>query len=40
MWFRGKIYLFADEESLERFSAAPEGYSQRAHEIMMAAGRN
>jgi len=40
MWFRGKIYLFADEDSLERFSAAPEGYAQRAHQIMMAAGRN
>jgi len=40
MWFRGKIYLFADEESLDRFSTAPEVYAQRAHEIMMAAGRN
>ena len=40
MWFRGKIYLFADEEWLDRFSAAPEVYAQRAHEIMMAAGRN
>lgn len=40
MWFRGKIYLFADEESLNRFSAAPDVYAQRAHEIMMSAGRN
>ena len=40
MWFRGKIYLFTDEESLNRFSATPEIYAQRAHEIMMSAGRN
>jgi protein disulfide-isomerase len=43
MWFRGKIYLFADEESLNRFSATPatpEVYAQRVHEIMMSAGRN
>jgi len=40
MWFRGKIYLFADEESLNRFSAAPDVYAQRAHEIMLSAGRN
>ena len=43
MWFRGKIYLFADEESLNRFSAGPdtpEVYARRAHDIMMAAGRN
>jgi protein disulfide-isomerase len=40
MWFRGKIYLFATEESLNRFSQAPEFYAQRTYEIMMAAGRN
>jgi YHS domain-containing protein/thioredoxin-related protein len=40
MWFRGKTYLFADEQSLDRFAQAPEFYAQRAHEIMMAAGRN
>jgi YHS domain-containing protein/thioredoxin-related protein len=40
MWFRGKTYLFADEQSLDRFSRAPEFYAQRAHEIMMAPGRN
>ena len=40
MWFRGRTYLFADEQSLDRFSQAPEFYAQRAHEIMMAPGRN
>lgn len=40
MWFRGKTYLFADEQSLDRFSQAPEFYAQRTHEIMMASGRN
>jgi YHS domain-containing protein len=39
MWFRGKIYLFTDESSLDRFSQNPEYYAQRTHEIMMAAGR-
>jgi len=39
MWFRDKIYLFADEQSLDRFSQAPEFYAQRTHEIMAAAGR-
>ena len=39
MWFRGKIYLFADEASLQRFSLNPEHYSQKASEIMMAGGR-
>jgi protein disulfide-isomerase len=39
MWFREKIYLFADEQSLDRFSQAPEFYAQRTHEIMAAAGR-
>jgi YHS domain-containing protein/thiol-disulfide isomerase/thioredoxin len=39
MWFRGKIYLFADEASLDQFSRNPEHYAQRSHEIMMAAGR-
>ncbi len=39
MWFRGKIYLFADEGSLDQFSRNPEHYAQRSHEIMMAAGR-
>jgi hypothetical protein len=32
--------LFVDEQSLDRFSQAPEFYAQRAHEIMMAPGRN
>jgi YHS domain-containing protein len=40
MWFRGKTYLFADEQSLDRFAQAPEFYAQRAHEIMLAAGRH
>jgi YHS domain-containing protein len=39
MWFRGKIYLFADEDSLQRFSLRPEYYAQKAYEIMMTAGR-
>lgn len=38
MWFRGKMYLFADEASLERFQRAPEHYAQRAHEVMMRGG--
>lgn len=43
MWFRGKIYLFADEESLNRFSATPQMpdvYAQRTQEIMVSAGPN
>jgi protein disulfide-isomerase len=39
MWFRGKIYLFADEQSLNRFYQAPEYYAQRADEIMATAVR-
>jgi YHS domain-containing protein len=39
MWFRGKIYLFADEGSLDQFSRNPEHYAQRSHEIMTMAGR-
>lgn len=39
MWFRGKIYLFADETSLDRFSRSPDAYAQRTHEIMMGLGR-
>jgi YHS domain-containing protein len=39
MWFRGKIYLFASEASLDKFSRNPEHYAERAHEIMMTAGR-
>lgn len=39
MWFREKIYLFADEQSLNRFSQAPEYYAQRADEIMASAAR-
>jgi YHS domain-containing protein len=38
MWFGGKMYLFADEPSLERFSRSPEYFAQRAHDIMMRAG--
>jgi YHS domain-containing protein/thiol-disulfide isomerase/thioredoxin len=39
MWFRGKTYLFADEDSLKRFSLNPEYYERKADEIMMAGGR-
>ena len=39
MWFRGKVYLFADEQSLDRFSQSPDFYAQRSYEIMMTAGR-
>ncbi len=39
MWFRGKIYLFADEGSLDQFARNPEHYAQRSHEIMTMAGR-
>jgi protein disulfide-isomerase len=39
MWFRGKTYLFADEDALKRFERNPEYYAQKAHEIMMAGGR-
>lgn len=39
MWFRGKIYLFADEAGLDRFSQSAEYYAQKAHEAMMAGGR-
>lgn len=35
MWFHGKMYLFADEASLERFSRSPVYYEQRAYEIMV-----
>ena len=39
MWFRGRTYLFADEDSLRRFSLKPQYYAQKADEIMMAGGR-
>ena len=39
IWFGGKIYLFTDEPTLERFRRSPDYYAQRAHEIMMKAGR-
>jgi thioredoxin-related protein/YHS domain-containing protein len=35
LWFRGEMYLFADEGSLERFQQSPEYYAQKSHEIMM-----
>jgi YHS domain-containing protein/thioredoxin-related protein len=39
MWFRGKMYLFAEEGSLERFQRSPEFYAQKSHEIMMRGTR-
>jgi protein disulfide-isomerase len=39
MWFRGKMYLFAAEDSLERFQRSPEYYAQQSHEIMMRGTR-
>jgi protein disulfide-isomerase len=39
MWFRGKMYLFAEEGSLERFQRSPEYYAQKSHEIMMRGAR-
>lgn len=39
MWFRGSMYLFADEASLERFNSSPEVYTQKSREIMMSSGR-
>lgn len=39
MWFRGKMYLFAEEGSLERFQRSPEYYAQKSHEIMMRGTR-
>jgi len=39
MWFNGKMYLFADELSLDRFWGSPEYFSQKSHESMMSAGR-
>ena len=35
MWYRGKMYLFADEASLEQFQRRPEYYAQKSHELMM-----
>jgi YHS domain-containing protein len=35
MWFRGKMYLFSSEESLQRFQGSPEYYAQRSREVMM-----
>ncbi len=35
MWFRGKMYLFADEASLERFQRRPDYYAQKSHELMV-----
>lgn len=39
MWFRGRMYLFAEEASLERFQRSPDYYAQRSHEIMMRGRR-
>jgi len=42
MWVGGKMYLFADEPSLERFAQSAESrayYAQKVHEVMMRAGR-
>lgn len=39
MWCNGKMYLFADEGSLDRFWGSPEHFSRKAHYIMMRAGR-
>lgn len=39
MWLHGKMYLFADEPSLERFRRSPDFFAQKAHEIMMRADR-
>ncbi len=39
MWFRGQMYLFAEEASLERFQRSPDYYAQRSHEIMMRGRR-
>jgi YHS domain-containing protein len=35
MWFHGKMYLFSDEASLDRFLRSPEYYEQRAFEVMV-----
>ncbi len=39
MWFRGRMYLFAEEASLERFQRSPEYYAQKSYEIMMRGSR-
>ncbi len=39
MWFRGQMYLFADEASLDRFRQFPDFYAQKSQEIMTRAGR-
>lgn len=39
MWFRGRMYLFAEEATLERFQRSPDYYAQRSHEIMMRGRR-
>jgi len=39
IWFGGKIFLFSNEPTLERFRRSPEYYAQRAHEMMMRARR-
>jgi len=39
IWFGGKIFLFTGESSLEQFRIRPDYYAQRAHAIMMKAGR-
>lgn len=38
MWYQGKMYLFANEQSLARFSQHPEFYAEKCHQIMMNAG--
>jgi len=39
IWFGGKIFLFTGESSLAQFRIRPDYYAQRAHAIMMKAGR-
>ena len=39
MWYRDKMYLFVDEQSLEQFNAKPELYSQKTQEAMLNSSR-
>jgi thioredoxin-related protein len=36
VWFKGRIYLFADAASRDRFEHAADFYAQKTHEAMMA----
>jgi protein disulfide-isomerase len=36
LWYRDKMFLFASEGALDRFTQSPEYYTQRSHEIMSA----